>query len=352
MLTGRMKIIGLVPVRNEAWVLPHSLASLSGFCDVVIVSDQSSDDRSREICRAFPKVVAARVRRMPDQHAGAMAAARCGARLRRLQPAVVHRCRRARRAAPGPGRSSNARDDASMPGTVIECMLPPPLATAPAAIASMDWRYGPHLKQLALVDDRRMDYDRSRPLLDPRAARSAGRRGGDAAARPTCGCFTCSGCSPSAPRCGRRGYRCREWLDGKAAAAINETYAGTLPDPASAPRRCRPRGPKGSRFRTWPSTASRRGTSATSSAGSTSGRPSSSSRWKSGTSRCSATAFEQRRRPAAAARPFLPAVLAGARAALREAPARRRRGGGCPCDMARPFPHRPDGTDSRRHGAA
>ena len=52
-----MKIIGLVPVRNEAWVLPHSLASLSGFCDVVIVSDQSSDDRSREICRTFPKVV-------------------------------------------------------------------------------------------------------------------------------------------------------------------------------------------------------------------------------------------------------------------------------------------------------
>ena len=52
-----MKIIGLVPVRNEAWVLPHSLASLSGFCDVVIVSDQSSDDGSREICRTFPKVV-------------------------------------------------------------------------------------------------------------------------------------------------------------------------------------------------------------------------------------------------------------------------------------------------------
>ena len=52
-----MKIIGLLPVKNEAWVLPHALASLSAFCDVVIVADQNSDDASREICRTFPKVV-------------------------------------------------------------------------------------------------------------------------------------------------------------------------------------------------------------------------------------------------------------------------------------------------------
>ena len=52
-----MKIIGLLPVRNEAWVLEHSLASLSGFCDVIIVSDQQSSDSSRDICRRFPKVV-------------------------------------------------------------------------------------------------------------------------------------------------------------------------------------------------------------------------------------------------------------------------------------------------------
>ena len=52
-----MKIIALLPVRNEAWVLPHSLACLSAFCDVVLVSDQNSEDESREICRRFPKVV-------------------------------------------------------------------------------------------------------------------------------------------------------------------------------------------------------------------------------------------------------------------------------------------------------
>jgi len=52
-----VKVIGLVPVRNEAWVLEHSLASLSGFCDVIIVSDQHSSDDSRDICRRFPRVV-------------------------------------------------------------------------------------------------------------------------------------------------------------------------------------------------------------------------------------------------------------------------------------------------------
>ena len=51
-----MKIIALLPVRNEAWVLRHALACLSGFCDVVLVSDQQSDDGSREICTGFPKV--------------------------------------------------------------------------------------------------------------------------------------------------------------------------------------------------------------------------------------------------------------------------------------------------------
>src|SRR5882762_2279488 len=53
----RMKVIALLPVRNEAWVLRHSLACLSAFCDVILVNDQASEDASREICREFPKVV-------------------------------------------------------------------------------------------------------------------------------------------------------------------------------------------------------------------------------------------------------------------------------------------------------
>src|SRR3954447_13392495 len=52
-----MKTIALMPVRNEAVCLPHSLAALSAYCDVIIASDQNSDDDTREICERFPKVV-------------------------------------------------------------------------------------------------------------------------------------------------------------------------------------------------------------------------------------------------------------------------------------------------------
>jgi hypothetical protein len=69
-----MKIIALMPVRNEAWVLPHSLACLSAFCDVILVNDQSSEDESREICRRFPKVGSCSMRR-----AATTAATCCGA---------------------------------------------------------------------------------------------------------------------------------------------------------------------------------------------------------------------------------------------------------------------------------
>ena len=59
-----MKVIALLPVRNEAWVLPHSLACLSGVLRRRSSSTTSSPtDESREICRAFPKGRAARVAR-------------------------------------------------------------------------------------------------------------------------------------------------------------------------------------------------------------------------------------------------------------------------------------------------
>jgi hypothetical protein len=49
-----VKIIALLPVKNEAWVLEHTLASLSGFCDVILVNDQQSTDGSRSIAARFP----------------------------------------------------------------------------------------------------------------------------------------------------------------------------------------------------------------------------------------------------------------------------------------------------------
>lgn len=51
-----MKKIVLMPVKNEAWILRESLASLSGFADHILIADQNSTDGSKEIYKEFSKV--------------------------------------------------------------------------------------------------------------------------------------------------------------------------------------------------------------------------------------------------------------------------------------------------------
>lgn len=50
------KLIVLTPVKNEAWILPTFLRATSLWADCIIVSDQGSTDRSREIAESFEKV--------------------------------------------------------------------------------------------------------------------------------------------------------------------------------------------------------------------------------------------------------------------------------------------------------
>jgi len=50
------KIIVLTPIKNEDWILEQFLTVTSLFADCIVVADQLSTDRSREICAAFPKV--------------------------------------------------------------------------------------------------------------------------------------------------------------------------------------------------------------------------------------------------------------------------------------------------------
>ncbi|HXK38346.1 MAG TPA: glycosyltransferase [Candidatus Paceibacterota bacterium] len=51
-----MKVITLIPVKNEAWILPWTLKNFSDFSDVIIIADQQSTDATRAICAQFPKV--------------------------------------------------------------------------------------------------------------------------------------------------------------------------------------------------------------------------------------------------------------------------------------------------------
>lgn len=51
-----MKVIALVPVKNEAWILRFSLANMSLFSDEIILLDDGSTDGSRDIAAEFENV--------------------------------------------------------------------------------------------------------------------------------------------------------------------------------------------------------------------------------------------------------------------------------------------------------
>lgn len=51
-----MKTITILPVKNEAWILPYALENFSQFSDYIIIADQHSTDGSQEIYKRFPKV--------------------------------------------------------------------------------------------------------------------------------------------------------------------------------------------------------------------------------------------------------------------------------------------------------
>ena len=51
-----MKVVVIIPVKNEDWILDKTLAACSLFADHIIVSDQASWDKTPEICKKFPKV--------------------------------------------------------------------------------------------------------------------------------------------------------------------------------------------------------------------------------------------------------------------------------------------------------
>jgi hypothetical protein len=221
-----MKVIGLMPVRNEAWVLRQSLQSLTAFCDVVIVSDQRSDDESRSVCREFPRVVV-------------------------LESPTSEVCERARWQLLDAARSydghnllwwSDADEIVSprllsaflqshaphlTPGTAVECLFYHLWGSAGRYRddASM---YRPHWKALGWVDDRSADYDRSiaLPLHEPRVVAGPGRT----IRTDAVPVFHLQWLLPRRNQMKQAWYRCREMMQGgKSAVEINRRYAITLP---------------------------------------------------------------------------------------------------------------------------
>jgi hypothetical protein len=193
----------------------------------VLVNDQASEDASREICRQFPKVVLleSSERRVCEQARWELLdAARdyegcnllwCTDADELLSPRLATRFVESR------------REDLT-PGTVVECLYLH-LWYRAHLYRGEGSAYSPYWKELGLVDDRRMDYSRSRrlPLHEPRVPLDGAVGTIRAHDVPV---LHLQWLLAERNQMKQAWYRCREWLDGgKTAAAINQFYSITLP---------------------------------------------------------------------------------------------------------------------------
>jgi Glycosyl transferase family 2 len=227
-----MKIIALVPVRNEAWVLEHSLACWSGFCDVVIVNDQMSTDATRDICRRFPKVVlleskpADTLARLPQQ-----------ARWRRLDAARNYDgnnllwCTDADELVPPSlARAFFEHDAQFAPGRAIECRVYN-LWDGLTRYRQDLSHYGPRWKVVAFVDDRVVDFPRGAvpPLHEPRTPVDADPAALKAEDVPV---LHLQWTMWNRNQMKQAWYRCIDFMDKRMTAAeVNAFYSVTLREP-------------------------------------------------------------------------------------------------------------------------
>jgi len=221
-----MKVIALLPVRNEEWVIAHSLASLSAFCDVVLVSDRGSEDGTRGICRRFPKVVildAPMHSRIREQRWQLLDAARNydGGNLlwatdadELVSPAAAA------------AFVAGARERL-LPGTAIETRYYQLWNSVRRYRDDFSY-YAPQWKAVAFVDDRRTDFDRAdaRALHEPRVPAPPDAPTWREASLHV---LHLQWMIPARNQMKQAWYRCREWLDeGRSAAAINQRYSVTF----------------------------------------------------------------------------------------------------------------------------
>jgi hypothetical protein len=224
-----VKIIALLPVKNEAWVLGHTLTSLSGFCDVILIHDQQSTDRSREIAAGFPRAVWIE---SSDSKICEQARWQLWDIAREYDGSNLLWCTDADElVSPGLVRRFMAdRAGELTAGTAIDCLYCHFWNSPARYRTGLGGAYAPYFKPVAIVDDRRANYDRSRalPLHEERVPVGPGTPRLRAGAVPV---LHLQWLLPRRSQMRQAWYRCREWMQGgRTAVDINEQYAHTLPE--------------------------------------------------------------------------------------------------------------------------
>jgi hypothetical protein len=221
-----LKTIALLPIRNEAAMLPFSLDCLSKCCDVVMVYDQDSSDSSRDICRQFPRVTLLESNTAAVCEVGRwklLDAARdfdgenflwCTDADELISPSLFRAFLEAER-------------DRLTPGTVVEGMFYH-LWGRVDRYRDDGSPYAPYWKGFGLVDDRRSDFDRSE-ALPLHQSRVPLREGQPVVQSESLRVLHLQWLRFRENQLKQVWYRCSELLDGRKPADINERYSITLP---------------------------------------------------------------------------------------------------------------------------
>ncbi len=222
-----MKVIALLPIKNEAWVLDHTLRALSAFCDVILINDQQSVDASRDIARQFPKAVWIDSQ---ESHVCEQARWQLWDVARQYEGDNLLWCTDADELiAPSLARHFlESRRDALRRGVVVESLYCHFWNSRERYRTGLG-AYAPYWKPIAIVDDRRLDYDRSRalPLHEERVPIAPNATRVRAEHSPV---LHLQWLLPNRSQMRQAWYRCKEWLQReRSAAEINRFYSATLP---------------------------------------------------------------------------------------------------------------------------
>ena len=223
-----MKTIALLPVKNEAWVLEYTLGCLSAFCDVILINDQQSEDASKSIAARFPKVVWID---SPDSKICEQARWQLWDVARQYDGNNLLWCTDADELLSPPRIRAFLEKTAPTlaPGTILDALY------CHVWNGRENYRtglglYAPHYKAVAIVDDRRQNYDRSRalPLHEERVPVAPGATRIAITDPPL---LHLQWLLPKRSQMRQAWYRCREWMQKeRTALEINEAYSGTLPE--------------------------------------------------------------------------------------------------------------------------
>jgi hypothetical protein len=224
-----MKIIGLMPVKNESWILPLTLEVLSKVCDFIVIADQASEDDTRAICKQYPSVLL--IDNNESGHSNKVRwklldAARNfdGNNLllsidadEFLPPDLFNQAIR-------------RLQSELMPGQGLE-FLWAQLWKSQDYFRDDDSVWSNNWKTIGFLDDRKLDYDRKNVVINDHTSRvpeSASRKPLRVHGVPL---VHLQWANWERAQVKQAWYRCSELMNGAAPDAVNEKYAITLDDP-------------------------------------------------------------------------------------------------------------------------